>query len=130
MEKINKVSGNQILFYAILWAVTFISCLVAVKEFQLPKTLGIVLSFLPTITFVFFMYHFIKGIGAMDEVQRRIQLEAAAWGFTLGILLLMTLGLLDHVVTLKKADWGYTHLIPYFFVFYLIGIIITKRKYD
>lgn len=79
---------------------------------------------------MFFIYYFIKGIGAMDEVERRIQLEAAVWGFTLSILLVMTLGLLDLVVKLKKEDWGYTHLIPYFFTFYFLGIFISKRKYN
>ncbi|MEJ7610585.1 MAG: hypothetical protein WKF88_05335 [Ferruginibacter sp.] len=66
----------------------------------------------------------------MDEVERRIQLEAVVWAFTLGLLLLMTLGLLDFVVILKKADWSYIHLIPYFFTFYFLGIVISKRKYS
>lgn len=66
----------------------------------------------------------------MDEVERRIQLEATVWGFTLSLLLLMTLGLLDLVVSLNKEDWGYRHLIPYFFVFYFFGIFISKRKYN
>ena len=85
---------------------------------------------LPTITFGLFIYNYIKGVGAMDEVQRRIQLEAVVWAFSLGLLLLMTLGLLDFVVVLKKEDWGYTHIIPYFFLFYFFGIFISRRKYN
>jgi len=130
MEKIKKSSGSKILFYGILWAVVYIVCLVIVKKLEPSKTLGVVLSFMPTITFVLFIYNFIKGVGSMDEVERRIQLEATVWGFTLGILLLMTLGLLDMVVSLNKEDWGYRHLIPYFFVFYFLGIFISRRKYN
>ena len=77
-----------------------------------------------------FVLNFIKSINAMDEVERRIQLEATVWGFSLGLLLLMTLGLLDFVVIIKKENWGYTHLIPFFFVFYFIGIVISRRKYN
>ena len=130
MEKIKRSSGSKILFYGILWAVVYIACLLIVKEFEPSKTVGFILSFMPTITFVLFIYHFIKGVGSMDEVERRIQLEAAVWGFTLGLLLIMTLGLLDLVVTLNKEDWGYRHLVPYFFVFYFFGIFISKRKYN
>ena len=129
MDKTKKTSGNQILFYGILWVVTYIICLLIVKELELSKTVGIFLSFVPAVAFAFFIYNFIKGVSAMDEVERRIQLEAAVWGFTLGLLMLMTLGLLDLVVKLNKEDWGYRHLIPYFFTFYFLGIFITKRKY-
>lgn len=130
MEKIKRSPGSKILFYGILWAVVYIACLLIVKKFEPSKTVGFILSFMPTITFVLFIYNFIKGVGSMDEVERRIQLEAAVWGFTLGLLLIMTLGLLDLVVTLNKEDWGYRHLVPYFFVFYFFGIFISKRKYN
>ena len=130
MEKIKKSSGRKILFYGILWAVVYIVCLLIVKKFEPSKTLGFILSFIPAIAFVLFIYNFIKGVGSMDEVERRIQLEAAVWGFTLGLLLLMTLGLLDLVVSLNKEDWGYRHLVPYFIVFYFFGIFISKRKYN
>ena len=130
MEKIKRSSGNKILFYGILWAVVYIASLLIVKKFEVSKTVGVIISFLPTITFVLFIYNYIKGIGSMDEVERRIQLEATVWGFTLGLLLLMTLGLLDLVVSLNKEDWGYRHLVPYFFVFYFLGIFVSRRKYN
>jgi hypothetical protein len=128
MEKISK-QGSKVLFYSILWAITYIGCLFILKKLEPSKTLGLVLSFMPTITFALFIYNFIKAIDVMDEVERRIQLEAAVWGFSLGLLLLMTLGLLDLVVILNKEDWGYRLLIPYFFAFYLFGIFISRRKY-
>ena len=130
MEKIKKSPGSKILFYGILWAVVYIVCLLIVKKVEPSRTLGVMLSFMPTITFALFIYNFIKGVGSMDEVERRIQLEATVWGFTLGLLLLMTLGLLDLVVSLNKEDWGYRHLVPYFFVFYFFGIFISRRKYN
>ncbi len=130
MDKTKKTSGTRILFYGILWAATYIICLLAVKKLTPGKTTGIVLSFIPAITFGLFIYNFIKGVGSMDEVEIRIQLEAAVWAFALGLLMLMTLGLLDLVVSLKKEDWGYRHLIPYFFIFYFFGLVISRRKYN
>lgn len=130
MEKLQKPTGKKILFYSILWAVVYIGCLLIVKKTDTSRSMGVVISFLPTITFGLFIYNYIKGVGAMDEVQRRIQLEAVVWAFSLGLLLLMTLGLLDFVVVLKKEDWGFTHIIPYFFLFYFFGIFISRRKYN
>lgn len=124
-EKINK----KVLVYGAIWGLTYIGGMLVVKKLAPSVSVGILLSFLPTLTFSLFIYHYIKNLNVMDEVERRIQLEATVWGFTLGILLLMTLGLLEFVITIKKSDWGYTHLIPYFFLFYVVGIIISKRKY-
>jgi len=129
MTEVKKSSGNNVVYAAILWAVTYIGCLLVLKEMNPEKHVGIVLSFLPTIAFVIFIYNYIKAVAGMDEVERRIQLEATGIAFTLGLLMIMTLGLLDLVVVLKKEDWGYGHLIPYFFIFYLIGIIYSRRKY-
>ena len=130
MEKLQKPGSKKILFYSVLWAVVYIGCLLIVKKSDPSRAWGVVISFLPTITFGMFIYNYIKGVGAMDEVQRRIQLEAVVWAFSLGLLLMMTLGLLDFVVTLKKEDWGYTHIIPYLFLFYFFGIFISRRKYN
>ena len=130
MEKIKKSAGNKILLTGLIWALTYIGCLFILKKTEFSKPAGLMLSFLPTLTFALFIYFFVKGIGSMDEVERRIQLEATVWGFTLSLLLLMTLGLLDLVVSLNKEDWGYRHLIPYFFVFYFFVIFISKRKYN
>lgn len=129
MEKSIKSYGNRILVTGLLWAIAYLSCLLIVKELDPGKTLGIILSFLPAACFALFIFHYIKGVGAMDELERRIQLEAAVIGFTLAIMLIMTLGLLDLVIILKKEDWGYRHLIPFFVAFYFLGLYITKRKY-
>lgn len=65
----------------------------------------------------------------MDEVQIKIQLEAVVIAFSLGLMLLMTLGLLDLFITLNKEDWSYRHIVPLFATFYFIGLFMSKRKY-
>ena len=129
MKNFNSPSGQTILVAGLLWAITYISCLMAVKELEPSKTLGLFLSFLPVITFAYFIFQFIRGIKAMDELECTIQLEATVIAFTLALLLIMTLGLLDNVVTLKKEDWSYRHLVPYLFLFYFLGLFISRRKY-
>ena len=130
MEPIKKQADRKTLIYSVLWAFVYMGCLIVLKKAELSKSAGILLSIVPTVFFVLFIYHYIRSISTMDEVERRIQLEATVWGFSLGLLLLMTLGLLDLVVVLKKDDWSFINLIPMFFLFYVIGIFISRRKYN
>ena len=130
MEKARKPQNNQIAFYCILSSLVYTVCLVVIKKFDLSITLGIMISLIPLITFILLIKRFIKNINLMDEVERSIQLEAAVWAFCLGLLSLMTLGLLDSVITLKKEYWGnVSFMIPSFYIFYFIGILISRRKY-
>lgn len=130
MEKARKPQNNQIAFYCILSSLVYTVCLIVIKKFDLSSTLGIMISFIPLITFILFIKRFIKNINLMDEVERSIQLEATVWAFCLGLLSLMTIGLLDSVITLKKEYWGnVSFMIPSFYIFYFIGILISRRKY-
>jgi hypothetical protein len=120
MEKTKLTPFSKVVLFAVLWFVTYTTCLLTIKKLSPGTTPGIILSLLPVITFALFIYSIIKGVASMDEVQIRVQMEAAVIAFSLGMLMIMTLGLLDLVVTLKKEDWGYRHLVPYFVVFYVI----------
>ena len=71
----------------------------------------------------------ILGIRQLDELERRIHLEALAVAFPLGILLLMTLGLLQRAITLKFEDWSYGHVWPFMFLFYFVGLALARRRY-
>ncbi len=130
MDTTKKASSKKVIFFAILWLITYSISLLVIKKLSPDATTGIVLSFLPVATFALFIFALVRGIASMDEVQIRVQMEAAVIAFSLGLLLLMTLGLLDLVVTLNKEDWGYRHLVPYFALFYIIGLFISKRKYS
>jgi O-antigen ligase len=130
MDKTNKHPFSRVIFFAALWFTTYTICFLTIKQASPDATTGIILSFIPVLAFALFIYSIIKGVSSMDEVQIRVQMEAVIIAFSLGLLTLMTLGLLDLVITLKKEDWGYRHLVPYFFLFYLIGLIVSKRKYE
>jgi len=130
MKKTSNKSLNKAVVFAALWLVTYSVCLIIIKKFSPDTSMGIILSLLPVFTFAFFIFHMIRSIVQMDEVQVRVQMEAAVIAFSLGLLLIMLLGLLDLVITLNKEDWGYRHLVPYFAIFYFIGLFISKRKYN
>lgn len=129
MKNSKNSFGHKVLFSGLTWALVYLSCLLVNKKLHPGVELGILLSILPAACFAVFIYYYIKGIGSMDELESRIQLEASVIGFTLSLIMIMTLGLLDLVIQLNREDWGYRHLIPYFVIFYLVGLIVSKRKY-
>ena len=47
-----------------------------------------------------------KGVGEMDELQRRIELEALGFAFPATLVFLMTLGLLDLAFTLDPENFS------------------------
>jgi len=130
MDKQKKHLSNRVLVYAVLWVVSYIGSLLVLKSFALPTEVGIILTVITALAFAVFIYKYYRSIFFMDEVQIKVQMEAVVIAFSLGLFLLMTLGLLDLFVTLNKEDWGYRHLVPYFAIFYFVGLFISKRKYN
>jgi len=128
MNKQKRHLSDGVLIYAAVWAISYIASLVALKSFALPKEVGIILTVITALAFAAFVYKYYSIF--LDEVQIKVRMEAVVIAFSLGLLLLMVLGLLDLVLKLNKEDWGYRHLVIYFVIFYFIGLFISKRKYN
>jgi hypothetical protein len=113
----------------IVWLIVYVVSTFTIKNTALPTPLGIILSLLPSVIFIWVIISFIKNVSMMDELKRRIYLEASAIAFSLCLLLIMTLGMLSLVITLNKEDWDYRHLMPFMFISYFLGLGITRKKY-
>jgi len=87
------------------------------------------LAFLPTPLFALFLWKFIQGLRSADELERRIQLEALAVAFPLGLLLLATLALVQRAVPLDPENWSYGHVWQIFAMLYLLGLVLARRRY-
>jgi hypothetical protein len=66
----------------------------------------------------------------MDELHRRVHLEALAIAFPLTMLLLMVLGLVELVIPLSPDDWSYRHVWQFLPLFYFLGLALTWRRYQ
>jgi hypothetical protein len=71
----------------------------------------------------------LRGARELDELEQRIQLEALAIAFVLGLLLIMTLGLLELAITLNRDDWSYRHVWAMLPLFYFVGLVVSRRRY-
>lgn len=130
MNKTKNKSQNNLLLFAVLWLITYGTCLWLIKKESPEETTGIILALLPVFAFALFIFQLFKAVLSMDEVQIRVQMEAGVLAFSLSLLMVMTLGLLDLVISLNQEDWSFRHLVPYFVIFYFAGLIVSNRKYN
>lgn len=72
----------------------------------------------------------IRGARELDELEKRIQLEALAFAFVLTLLLIMTLGLMELAVTLNRNDWSYRHIWAMLPVLYFAGVVLARKRYS
>ena len=101
-------------------------------RFTLPRPdlhplLKIGLCVLPPVAGVIFVLAILQVVRAIsDELQRRIQLEALAFAFPAGFLVVLLLSLFQMSGLLKPDPWDYwLFLLP----MYPLGLVIAHRRY-
>ena len=113
----------------IVWVVTYAVALWFLKQPETSVPLKFGLSLVPLIPFALFAMRFIGYVRNLDELHRRVHLEALAFAFPVTMLLLMTLGLMERGHLLSAEDWSYRNVWYYLPFFYLIGVTISWRRY-
>ena len=70
-----------------------------------------------------------RALRGLDELEKRVQLEALAFAFMMAIALLWVLGLLELAVTLDPSNWSYRHVWAMLPLFYFVGLALAWRRY-
>lgn len=114
----------------IAWFLAYWGARAVLENPDLSTGLKVAAALIPVPVFALFLVLFIRLIRTMDELERRIQLEALAIAYPLAVLLLMTLGLLQRAVELPFEDWSYGHVWWYVVIFYVLSIPWVARRYQ
>lgn len=122
-------SSPRLLISALVFALAYIGAVAAQEIFELNRLAGLVVSLLPAAGLLFFILEEVKLIRSLDELQRRIQLEALAIGFPVSMLVLMAMGFLQRVDLLPHAlstirDVWFLLPLSYFF-----ALLFAHRRY-
>lgn len=123
-------SGRRLLLSGILFFVGYVLALAAAEMTHLPQAARIAMALLPIAAFIWILLQIVAGIRQLDELERRIQLEALAVAYPCSLVLMMMLGVLQRVVYLSPHDWSYRHVWPFFVLFYLGGLALARRRYQ
>lgn len=123
----DRIAANPII-PGIAWGLTYIASRFAL-ELDFPARIRVAIALAPVAPFMLALVGLVRGIRSMDELHRRVHLEALVLAFPLTLLLIMTLGLLDLAVGLSPDDWSYRHLLPFLVIFYAFGLWRAWKRY-
>jgi signal transduction histidine kinase len=131
IEQTRRVYGTRLLIRGLLWASVYLLSrgLLELLTTSTPA-MRVAISLLPTPFFAYYLWTWMKGVSEMDELERRIELEALGFAFPASLVFLSTLGLLDVAITLNPDDFSLRHTWLMLPMLYYIGLWRAKRRYQ
>lgn len=93
------------------------------------STAALALALLPVPAFAGLIYAYTRAVRSMDELGRRIQLEALALAFPIALLVAFTAGLLDLAGFHGAGNWDLPRLWPLLLLPYWFGLARAQRRY-
>jgi hypothetical protein len=112
------------------WLVAWIGARIVLEIPESPTWARVAAALAPTPLAAAALLAILRGARELDELERRIQLEALATAFVLAMLLIMTLGLMELAVTLNRDDWSYRHVWAMLPMLYFAGLAFARRRYS
>jgi len=114
---------------AVLFLLTYLAARIGIEVFPPGSPLRVASALLPVAPFGWFLVDMVRGVRALDELQRRIHLEALAFAFLVFMLVMMTLGLLELAIQLPPEDLAYRHVWALMPLLYYFGMWRAQRRY-
>ena len=112
------------------WFAAWIGARIVLENPNVPVWGRIAAALAPTPIAAAALVTIVRGARELDELEKRIQLEALAIAFVLAVLLIMTLGLMELAITLNRDDWSYRHVWAMLPPMYFAGLVFARRRYS
>ncbi len=123
-------TGRRVVILAGLWLAAYFAARGILENAGIASWARALIALIPVPIFAGFLRAYVGLIRSMDELERKIHVEALAIAFSLGLLLLTTLALMQRAVTLSFEDWSYAHVWVFFPIFYFGAIGILSSRYQ
>jgi hypothetical protein len=130
VEEHRRVYGTRLLIRGLLWVSIYLLSRGLLELSIQQAWLRVAIALLPVPFFVWYLWTWSNGAAAMDELQRRIELEALGFAFPASVVFFMTIGLLDLAITLPPEDFSPHHNWLIMPLLYYIGLMRAKRQYE
>ena len=130
IKQTRHIYGVQLLTRGLLWLSIYVFSRGVLELDLSPQPFRVVVALVPVPFFVWYLVTWMRGVARMDELQRRIELEALGFAFPAVLVILMTIGLLDLAVTLQRGDFSLRNtwlLLP---MLYYVGLWRAQRRYQ
>lgn len=130
IEQTRQVYGARLLVRGLLWISVYVLSRGLLELDVSPQPLRVLIAMFPVPFFIWYLVTWMRGVARMDELQRRIELEALGFAFPAVLVVLMTMGLLDVAITLNPGDFSLRNswlLLP---TLYYVGLWRARRRYQ
>jgi hypothetical protein len=124
-----RSNPGRLISAAAISIVTYFAARAMLEMDSLAPAWRVMAAVVPVPFFVWVLYEILRSARHLDELQRRMHLEALAFAYPLLLTLLMLLGLLELAVPLNPDNWSYRHVWQMQGIIYLIGLILAYRRY-
>lgn len=121
-RRYNRSLGGAMVAYTVLLAVTIVGL-----NADVGQPLRSVVALLPMLPLALVPVAVVRLLRDLDELQRRIQLEALAVAFAAGSLLTLAYGFLQ-LAGAPALSWGFVW--PVYGASWLAGTLVARRRYD
>jgi hypothetical protein len=112
-----------------LFGLSFVFVPIVLHKYKFDSSVRMVLPFLPTLLFIFFIIRFVMVMKSYDELERRIHHEALSYS----LVILFFLNMIRYSLALAFPDTEEVSFIPadliYLTFLYPLGILISRRRY-
>lgn len=126
---IEKQRWRALCIAGVAWLLAFVAARAALEKMSLDSPVKILAAVLLVVPAAIFLRNFVEYLRSLDELQRRVHLEALAIAYPMATLFLWTLGLLELAIDLPSEDWSYRHIWTFLPMFYFVGLAIAWRRY-
>jgi hypothetical protein len=90
---------------------------------------ALAVALLPVPALAWLIHWIVRGIRTLDELEKRIQLEALALAFPAALVIVFTAGLLDLAGFHGEGNWDLPRLLPLLLLPYWLGMFLARRRY-
>jgi hypothetical protein len=121
--------GRRAGVLGIIWLIAYFAARGMLENSGLATGTRVAAALTPVPVFGAFLWTYVQYVRALDELERKIHLEAVSIAFALATLLLTTLALMQRAVALSFEDWSYAHVWVYLPIFYVLSFGFVSRRY-
>jgi hypothetical protein len=113
----------------VVFLATWIAARWGVEVLPQGSTEALAVALLPVPALAWLIHWIVRGIRTLDELERRIQLEALALAFPAALVIVFTAGLLDLAGFHGEGNWDLPRLLPLLLLPYWLGMFLARRRY-
>jgi len=126
----NKASREYALQFGgamVAYCIVLIASLTVLEHAQLPTPARALVAVAPVVPTIFALLAFVRFLGRMDELQRRIQLEALGFAFGATGILTFAYGFLENA---GLPHLSYIWVLPVMVALWGVGAAVAARRYS